>query len=123
MWHSRTSGARRSAHGGGEVVEDVGRALVEHHFDEDERAKSQPMRVEPRADAGNQPGLHEPARPFAGTGGGEADAVGEFEVRDPAPALKDAQDQPVSMFTILHDSPLLDGIDANHASFGRIEAY
>jgi hypothetical protein len=61
---------RRAADRSGNVIEDVGRDLVEQHIDDHEQPETEALRIEPGAEPGDQPVLQESASSFAGGGWG-----------------------------------------------------
>jgi RHH-type proline utilization regulon transcriptional repressor/proline dehydrogenase/delta 1-pyrroline-5-carboxylate dehydrogenase len=90
------AGVQRLAH--------AGRAPVLRQAQAAQLSAAVAGRVEPCAKAGHEACLQQPARPFARGGGREAHPLGQFEIGDPALALKDSQDQPVNPIDVLQDS-------------------
>ena len=93
MWHSSTSGARRTALG--EVLEGVGRRLVERDLDEDQKIEAEPQRIERAREAVMKPSRCRRFRRSLGRGRRQADAFGEFDAGDAAVGLQQGEDAPV----------------------------
>ena len=93
---------RRTAHGGGELLEDVRRGLVEGDLDEHQKPEPEAMRIEPGAEARDHPLLLQAPHPLARGGGRKADALGELDVGETPVALEFAQDAPVCAVDIGH---------------------
>ena len=79
---------RRPLHGGGEFLEHVRRRLVEGDLDEDQELEPEPVRIEPRAEAGDVALPLQALHPLAGGGGRQADLFGQLHGGDAAIGLE-----------------------------------
>ena len=60
------------------------------------------MRIEPRAIALDETIALQPLQPLADRGRRQPDPLGQFDIGDPAIALKDGEDFPVNLVDIAH---------------------